>query len=168
MNQVFHTHLIHCGTILHCLGVNACVLVCVSRGHSVLRSVFVTSVVSRAMRTCACLGYLAAALVVVALSCDGGVVEDECYQLLLAPVQWILKASHLCCRCMTCDAHTPGSPSAADEAWYWPKRVLRIGQDRYASELKGRKYNSVYLVRRKLNSMQNCKSDWLTSRPKVA
>ena len=41
---------------------------------------------SRAMRTCACLGYLAAALVVVALSCDGGVVEDECYQLLLAPV----------------------------------------------------------------------------------
>ena len=41
---------------------------------------------SHAMRACACLGYLAAALVVVALSCDGGVVEDECYQLLLAPV----------------------------------------------------------------------------------
>ena len=38
------------------------------------------------MRACACLGYLAAALVVVAMSCDGGVVEDECYQLLLAPV----------------------------------------------------------------------------------
>ena len=35
---------------------------------------------------CACLDYLAAALVVVALSCDGRVVEDECYQLLLAPV----------------------------------------------------------------------------------
>ena len=43
---------------------------------------------SRAMRAwaCACLGYLAAVLVVVALSCDGGVVEDEWYQLLLAPV----------------------------------------------------------------------------------
>ena len=41
---------------------------------------------SRAMRACACLGYLAAALVVVALSCDGGVVEDECYQQLLARV----------------------------------------------------------------------------------
>ena len=41
---------------------------------------------SRTMRACACLGYLAAALAVVALSCDGGVVEDECYQLLLAPV----------------------------------------------------------------------------------
>ena len=41
---------------------------------------------SRAMRACACLGYLVAALVVVALSCDGGVVEDVCYQLLLAPV----------------------------------------------------------------------------------
>ena len=40
---------------------------------------------SRAMRACACLGYLAT-LVVVALSSDGGVVEDECYQLLLAPV----------------------------------------------------------------------------------
>ena len=41
---------------------------------------------SRAMRACAYLGYLAAAFVVVALSCDGRVVEDECYQLLLAPV----------------------------------------------------------------------------------
>ena len=41
---------------------------------------------SRAMRNCACLGYLADALVGVALSCDGRVVEDECYQLLLAPV----------------------------------------------------------------------------------
>ena len=41
---------------------------------------------SCAMRACACLGYLTTALVVVALSCDGGVVEDECYQLLLAPV----------------------------------------------------------------------------------
>ena len=41
---------------------------------------------SRAMRACACLGYLATALVVVALSCDGRVVEDKCYQLLLAPV----------------------------------------------------------------------------------
>ena len=34
------------------------------------------------------------------------------------------KASHLC---MTCDTHTPGHPSAADEAWYWPKCVLCIG-----------------------------------------
>ena len=41
---------------------------------------------SRAMRACACLGYLATALVVVTLSCDGGIVEDVCYQLLLAPV----------------------------------------------------------------------------------
>ena len=41
---------------------------------------------SCAMRACARLGYLTAELVVVALSCDGGVVEDECYQLLLAPV----------------------------------------------------------------------------------
>ena len=41
---------------------------------------------SRAMWACACLGYLAATLAVVTLSCDGGVVEDECYQLLLAPV----------------------------------------------------------------------------------
>ena len=27
---------------------------------------------------------------------------------------------------MTCNAHTPGQPSTADEAWYWPKRVLCI------------------------------------------
>ena len=26
-----------------------------------------------------------------------------------------------------CNTHTPGHPSAADEAWYWPKRVLCIG-----------------------------------------
>ena len=44
------------------------------------------ALLSCVMRACACLGYLAAALVVVALSCDGGVIEDKCYQLLLAPV----------------------------------------------------------------------------------
>ena len=81
---------------------------------------------SRAMRACACLGYLAATLVVVAMSCDSGVVDDKCYQLLLA--LWILKASHRCCMCITCNTHTPSHPSAADEAWHWPKRVLRIGR----------------------------------------
>ena len=40
---------------------------------------------------------------------------------------WRLKASHLCCTCMTCNAHTPSHPSTADEAWYWPKCVLCIG-----------------------------------------
>ena len=30
VNQLFHTHLIHCGTLLHCLGVNACVHVTVT------------------------------------------------------------------------------------------------------------------------------------------
>ena len=28
---------------------------------------------------------------------------------------------------MTCNTPTPGYPSAADEAWYWQKRVLCIG-----------------------------------------
>ena len=32
-------------------------------------------------------------------------------------------ASHLCCICMICNAHTPGHSNAADEAWYWPKRI---------------------------------------------
>ena len=53
---------------------------------SLSRVLLSCALLSHAMRACACLGYLAAALVVVALSCDGGVVEDECYQLLLAPV----------------------------------------------------------------------------------
>ena len=30
------------------------------------------------------------------------------------------------CTC-TCDTHTPGHPSTADEAWYWPKHVMHIG-----------------------------------------
>ena len=34
---------------------------------------------------------------------------------------------HLCCMCMTCDAHTPGHPSTANEAWYRLKCVLCIG-----------------------------------------
>ena len=37
------------------------------------------------------------------------------------------KASHLRCMCMTCDTHTPGHPSVADEVWYWLKHVLCIG-----------------------------------------
>jgi len=41
---------------------------------------------------------------------------------------WQSKASHLCCMCMTCDTLTPGHPSTADEAWYWPKHVLHIGR----------------------------------------
>ena len=58
----------------------------VSFEASLSRVLLSCALLSRTMRACACLGYLAAALVVVALSCDGGVVEDECYQLLLAPV----------------------------------------------------------------------------------
>ena len=52
--------------------------VCVSRGRSVLRSIVVTSVTI--MRY--------AGLCLFRLPChrDGGVVEDMCYQLLLAPV----------------------------------------------------------------------------------
>ena len=42
-------------------------------------------------------------------------------------VVWYTKASHLCCTCMSCNTHTPSHPSAADEAWYWPKCVLHIG-----------------------------------------
>ena len=33
-------------------------------------------------------------------------------------------ASHLCCKCMMCNAHTLGYPSTADEAWYWLKCIL--------------------------------------------
>ena len=36
--------------------------------------------------------------------------------------------NHLCCMCMTCSAHIPSHPSAADEAWHWPKRILRSGR----------------------------------------
>ena len=39
----------------------------------------------------------------------------------------IFKARHQCCVRMTCNTPTPGHPSAADDAWYWQKRVLRIG-----------------------------------------
>ena len=28
---------------------------------------------------------------------------------------------------LQCNTHTPGHPSTADEAWYWPKCVLHIG-----------------------------------------
>jgi len=31
---------------------------------------------------------------------------------------WQGKVVHLCCTCMTCNTHTPGHPSTADEAWY--------------------------------------------------
>ena len=34
---------------------------------------------------------------------------------------------HQCYVCMPCNAHTPGHPSAADDAWYWQKCVLHIG-----------------------------------------
>ena len=37
------------------------------------------------------------------------------------------KASYLRCTRMTCNTHIPCHPSAADEAWYWLKRVMRIG-----------------------------------------
>ena len=32
-----------------------------------------------------------------------------------------------CILCMIWQSPSPGHPSAADEAWYWPKRVLRSG-----------------------------------------
>ena len=34
---------------------------------------------------------------------------------------------HACILCMIWQSPSPGHPSAADEAWYWPKRVLRSG-----------------------------------------
>ena len=40
---------------------------------------------------------------------------------------WRPKASHLCCMSITCDTHTPGHSSIADETWYWPKHILCIG-----------------------------------------
>ena len=39
----------------------------------------------------------------------------------------VLGASVQCYVRMTCNTPTPGHLSAADDAWYWQKRVLRIG-----------------------------------------
>ena len=52
-------------------------------------------------------------------------VEDEYYQKATEFQETSLKASHQCYVRMTCNTPTPGHPSAADEAWYWQKRVLR-------------------------------------------
>ena len=58
--------------------------------------------------TCTCTMYMCHRLP----SC-GTIYEDQ------PSVGLYMKASHLCCMCMTCDTHTPGHPSTADEAWYW-------------------------------------------------
>ena len=52
-------------------------------------------------------------------------VEDECYQMATEFQETSLRPDiSVTCACNT---PTPGHPSAADDAWYWQKRVLRIG-----------------------------------------
>ena len=48
------------------------------------------------------------------------IVHVQCTCTIGCQAVWLyMKTSHLCCMCMTCDTHTPGHPSTADEAWYW-------------------------------------------------
>ena len=50
---------------------------------------------------------------------------------------WRSKASHLCCTCMTCNTHTPGHPSAADEPGIGRNVSCALG-DCLTSRPKGR------------------------------
>ena len=57
---------------------------------------------------------------------EGGGGEEEREYMYCTCTHYMVR-SHLCCMCMTCDTHTPGHPSAADEVWYWLKHILHIG-----------------------------------------
>ena len=55
---------------------------------------------------------------------DAVVIHNVCH---CGEYPYIFKARHQCYVRMTCNTPTPGHPSAADDAWYLQKRVLRIG-----------------------------------------
>ena len=57
----------------------------------------------------------------------GNFVEDEYYQMATEFQETSLKSDISVCVCMTCNTPTPSHPSAAYDALYWQKRVLRIG-----------------------------------------
>ena len=68
----------------------------------------------------------------VALLQDKGVLLRNYTQNIdgLERREWARKCTCTCytCTCTcTCNTHAPSHPSTADEAWYWPKRILCSG-----------------------------------------